>query len=69
MLLTQKTGNNPEPFGEFNMKDMYKAQWKRVQVLADAFRLDGSGMKIDLTLNKVTSSSYRNKMHTGVNGP
>ncbi|XP_069105120.1 uncharacterized protein [Argopecten irradians] len=39
MLLTQKTDScvTSFDFGEFDTKDMYKAQWKRVQYLADIF--------------------------------
>ncbi|MES9882937.1 MAG: hypothetical protein ABW185_18875 [Sedimenticola sp.] len=35
-LLTQKSGNAPS-LGQFDLTDMYKAQWKRVQILADTF--------------------------------
>ncbi|XP_057699895.1 uncharacterized protein LOC130920590 [Corythoichthys intestinalis] len=37
MLLTQKKGAAPAPEGTFDIKDMYKKQWKHVQSLADAF--------------------------------
>ncbi|VDI78657.1 Hypothetical predicted protein [Mytilus galloprovincialis] len=37
MLLTQKAGCYPAPIGTFDTKDLYKAQWKRVQHLADIF--------------------------------
>lgn len=37
MILTQKSGCYPAPIGTFDMKDMYKAQWRRVQYLADTF--------------------------------
>ncbi|XP_051797872.1 uncharacterized protein LOC127531791 [Acanthochromis polyacanthus] len=36
-LLTQKTNAIPIPSGDFNKADMFKHQWKRVQVLADTF--------------------------------
>ncbi|KAK7910443.1 hypothetical protein WMY93_015127 [Mugilogobius chulae] len=37
MLLTQKTGAPPSVPVDLSEKDIYKCQWKRVQVLADAF--------------------------------
>ncbi len=37
MLLTQKAYATSAPPGEFNIKDMYKSQWKQVQSLADTF--------------------------------
>ena len=37
MLLTQKSGCYPAPVGTFKTKDLYKAQWRRVQYLADTF--------------------------------
>jgi hypothetical protein len=36
-LITQKTDKGGEPLGSFDEKDSYKAQWKRVQQLADIF--------------------------------
>ncbi|XP_073504767.1 uncharacterized protein [Phyllobates terribilis] len=36
-LLTQKTGPFSVPPGEFNVKDLYKRQWRQVQSLADTF--------------------------------
>ena len=36
-LITQKTDKGGEPLGPFDEKDSYKAQWKRVQQLADIF--------------------------------
>lgn len=36
-LLTQKTDKGGEPLGPFDNQDTFKAQWKRVQVLADLF--------------------------------
>ncbi|KAJ8365140.1 hypothetical protein SKAU_G00139710 [Synaphobranchus kaupii] len=36
-LLTQKIGVSPPPPGDFTKGDMFKHQWKRVQVLADTF--------------------------------
>jgi hypothetical protein len=37
MLLTQKTATSGEHLPNLGFKDMYKAQWKFVQVLADEF--------------------------------
>ncbi len=37
MLLTQKASTVPAPLGDFDMKDLYKKQWRRVQCLADTF--------------------------------
>ena len=37
MLLTQKTDVITDNFNVLETKDLYKAQWKRVQVLADMF--------------------------------
>ncbi|XP_069129153.1 uncharacterized protein [Argopecten irradians] len=37
VLLTQKTGRVEEPLQELGIRDMYKAQWKHVQVLANSF--------------------------------
>ncbi|XP_037833184.1 uncharacterized protein LOC119617312 [Kryptolebias marmoratus] len=37
MLLTQKAGAVPTPPGDFELKDLYKAQWRQVQGLADCF--------------------------------
>ncbi|XP_069119011.1 uncharacterized protein [Argopecten irradians] len=37
VLLTQKTGRVEEPFQELGIRDMYKSQWKHVQVLANSF--------------------------------
>ncbi|XP_024116301.1 uncharacterized protein LOC112137986, partial [Oryzias melastigma] len=37
MLLTQKTQKIPVPPGDFTKANMFKHQWKRVQVLADTF--------------------------------
>ncbi|XP_033727676.1 uncharacterized protein LOC117317008 [Pecten maximus] len=36
-LLTQKVGIPHEPFGDLTVKDMYRAQWSSVQVLANKF--------------------------------
>jgi hypothetical protein len=36
-LLTQKIGTSDMAIGEFSAEDMYKAQWRRVQCLADTF--------------------------------
>jgi hypothetical protein len=36
-LLTHKTGQEPDFMVECDVKDMYKAEWKRVQVLAETF--------------------------------
>ncbi|XP_069122241.1 uncharacterized protein [Argopecten irradians] len=36
-LLTLKVGTPHEPFGDLTLKDMYKAQWCAVQVLANDF--------------------------------
>jgi hypothetical protein len=37
MLLTQKSDCYPAPVGTFETKDLYKAQWRRVQYLEDTF--------------------------------
>ncbi len=37
MLLTQKASTVPAPLGDFDMKDLYKKEWRQVQYLADAF--------------------------------
>ncbi|XP_073714092.1 uncharacterized protein [Misgurnus anguillicaudatus] len=37
ILLTQKTCSSPPPPGEFTDKDLFKAEWKRVQNLAETF--------------------------------
>lgn len=37
MILPQKSGCYPAPIETFDTKDMYKAQWRRVQYLADTF--------------------------------
>lgn len=37
ILLTQKTCSIPPPLGEFTDKDLFKAEWKRVQNLAETF--------------------------------
>ncbi|XP_057699014.1 uncharacterized protein LOC130920115 [Corythoichthys intestinalis] len=37
MLLTQKVGTPPIPPGQFQTSDLFKAQWKRVQYLANVF--------------------------------
>ncbi|XP_037387155.1 uncharacterized protein LOC119261637 isoform X1 [Pygocentrus nattereri] len=37
MLLTQKAGTIPTPPGDFELKDLYKAQWRQVQGLAGCF--------------------------------
>ncbi len=37
MLLTQKASTVPAPLGDFDMKDLYKKEWRQVQCLADAF--------------------------------
>ncbi len=36
-MLTQKAYATYAPPGEYNIKDMYKSQWKQVQSLADTF--------------------------------
>lgn len=36
-LLTQKTEDWPVPQGDFTTKDMYKSQWRQVQLLANTF--------------------------------
>ncbi|KAI4874451.1 hypothetical protein NFI96_005580 [Prochilodus magdalenae] len=36
-LLTQKVGPCPPPSGEFDHKDLYKQQWRRVQSLSNTF--------------------------------
>ncbi|XP_021358095.1 uncharacterized protein LOC110453467 [Mizuhopecten yessoensis] len=36
-LITQKVNEDEEPFEELGIKDMYKSQWRHVQVLADQF--------------------------------
>ena len=36
-LLTQKTDSGLQPLIEFDPKNMYRAQWQRVQTLADIF--------------------------------
>lgn len=36
-LLTQKLGVSPTPQGDFEEKDLYKRQWRRVQHLANSF--------------------------------
>ncbi|XP_026139629.1 uncharacterized protein LOC113116023 [Carassius auratus] len=37
ILLTQKTCSIPPPLGEFTDNDLFKAEWKRVQNLAETF--------------------------------
>ena len=37
VLLTQKTGSQVETFPHLDIKDMYRSQWKHVQVLANRF--------------------------------
>lgn len=37
MLLTQKTDSLTAPLGYFDLKDLYRSQWKQVQNLADHF--------------------------------
>ncbi|PWA30644.1 hypothetical protein CCH79_00009293, partial [Gambusia affinis] len=37
MLLTQKAAAVPTPPGDFELKDLYKVQWRQVQGLADCF--------------------------------
>ena len=37
MLLTQKASTTPSPPGNFDVKDLYKSQWRQVQSLADTF--------------------------------
>ncbi|XP_057700851.1 uncharacterized protein LOC130921225 [Corythoichthys intestinalis] len=37
MLLTQQVGTPPIPPGQFQTSDLFKAQWKRVQYLANVF--------------------------------
>ncbi|XP_077080710.1 uncharacterized protein LOC143733040 [Siphateles boraxobius] len=37
MLLTQKVATPPIPPGQFESRDLYRAQWRRVQYLADVF--------------------------------
>ncbi|XP_042150458.1 uncharacterized protein LOC121838334 [Ixodes scapularis] len=36
-LLTQKVGGDTLPPSEFNVKDLYRSQWRQVQWLADSF--------------------------------
>lgn len=36
-LLTQKVGTPPDDIPQFGIKDIYKSQWQRVQVMADEF--------------------------------
>jgi len=37
ILLTQKTGSQVESYQHLNIKDIYRSQWKHVQVLAECF--------------------------------
>ena len=37
ILLTQKVGTPSSPPGDFDFKDLYKRQWRRVQSLANTF--------------------------------
>ncbi|KAK7939208.1 hypothetical protein WMY93_002534 [Mugilogobius chulae] len=37
MLLTQKAGAPPVPPGQFDSRDLFRAQWRRVQRLANVF--------------------------------
>ncbi|XP_026147341.1 uncharacterized protein LOC113121247 [Carassius auratus] len=37
MLLNQKASTVPAPLGDFDIKDLYKKEWRQVQCLADAF--------------------------------
>ncbi|XP_076849002.1 uncharacterized protein LOC143497110 [Brachyhypopomus gauderio] len=37
MLLTQKASITPSPPGDFDLKDLYKSQWRQVQSLAETF--------------------------------
>ncbi len=37
MLLTQNASTVPALLGDFDMKDLYKKEWRQVQYLADAF--------------------------------
>ena len=37
LLVTQKSDMPPPPIGDFTTKNLYKAQWKRVQTLAEVF--------------------------------
>ncbi|XP_033728036.1 uncharacterized protein LOC117317344 [Pecten maximus] len=37
MLLTQKSVNQPESLPSLDIKDMYKAQWRHVQILSNEF--------------------------------
>lgn len=37
VLLTQKTGGDVAPFCDFDIREMYTAQWKHVQILAEMF--------------------------------
>uniref|UniRef100_K1P1F0 DUF5641 domain-containing protein n=1 Tax=Magallana gigas TaxID=29159 RepID=K1P1F0_MAGGI len=37
MLLTQKTQEVPTEFKDLDVKDMYRSQWKMVQVMANTF--------------------------------
>ncbi|XP_059210199.1 uncharacterized protein LOC131989046 [Centropristis striata] len=37
LLLTQKASIVPAPPGDFELKDLYKSQWRQVQGLADCF--------------------------------
>ncbi|XP_050419153.2 uncharacterized protein LOC126832434 [Patella vulgata] len=36
-LLTQKVDHITQPLGQFNIKDLYKSQWRAVQSMADTF--------------------------------
>ncbi len=36
-LLTQKTDQTTSPLWDFDIRDIYKSQWKQTQVLAEAF--------------------------------
>ena len=37
MLLTQKVNSDIEPYNNFSIRDMYRSQWRQVQVLANQF--------------------------------
>ena len=37
VILTQKLSPDVQPFSDIDQRDMYKAQWRRVQCLAESF--------------------------------
>lgn len=66
-LLTQKTDKGGEPPGPFDEKDVFKAQWKRVQLLADLAEMMAKGIfshpskstKVDSKPKKPIRRRYR----------